>query len=182
MSLDNVASLAAILTPLLLLFFGQRFQRASKREEYWREREDQLRDDRIAIYDEILLPFVMILSKGALPDEKRFRGVKKEDAPIMLITSAEYRKASFKLMLMSSDSVARAYNELMQYFYSLNKRSASDDSKAEASLELWQYLGRFLLEIRRNITSQETQLTKIDMLEWMITDARELFPIEDRSQ
>ena len=102
--------------------------------------------------------------------------------------SAEYRKASFKLMLMGSDNVARAYNDLTQYFYSLDKIKLEPvegetiaQAKVKASMKLWYFLGNFLLEIRKGVTSQETDLSNKEMLAWMITDIQEIWPDIDQT-
>lgn len=74
------------------------------------------------------------------------------------------------MTLIGSDEVVRGFDELMQFFFSLGADSggASPD-KAADMLEL---LGTFLLEIRRSLGNEETNLETINMFEWFIKDAR----------
>ena len=135
--------------------------------------EEKLRTDRIEIYNQILEPFIMLLT----PDEgwssdKRNRGKNKADSAKSRLLSLEYRKSAFKLSLLGSDPVVSSYNDLMQHFYSQaeNDQSLSDD-QARETLTL---LGSFLLEIRRSMGNENTQIDNWDMIEWFITDARKI--------
>ena len=72
----------------------------------------------------------------------------------------------FKLALMGSDGVLKAYNDLMQYFY---KVQGNTDTKIIIPL-----LGTFLLEIRRGMGNVSTGVNNLEMLEWLIKDINDL--------
>ena len=67
---------------------------------------------------------------------------------------------------MGSDEVINAYNDLMQFIYGRN----TNTEKEGASNELLILLGKLLLEIRKDVGNDKTQLTPKDMLRSMITD------------
>ncbi len=73
---------------------------------------------------------------------------------------------------MGSDSVVKAYNNLMQYFYNMQEPDAKpSENMLKEMLEL---LGDFLLEIRKSMGNETTKLENWDMLEWWMSDARKL--------
>ena len=88
-------------------------------------------------------------------------------ASIML--SMSYREAAFQLTFVAPDDVVRAYNDLQQYFYRLGDGHQDADPKKPIRL-----LGRLLLAIRKGAGNDTTELDDIAMLEWWITDARQL--------
>jgi hypothetical protein len=86
------------------------------------------------------------------------------------LLSLEYRQRGFRLSLMGSDGVVKAYNNLMQYFFN---RGASTELPAEADLRaMLSLLGTFLLEIRRSMGNEATKVDNWGMLEWFMNDAR----------
>jgi hypothetical protein len=85
------------------------------------------------------------------------------------LLSLEYREQGFRLSLVGSDAVVRAYNNLMQYFY---QRQGSSPPKEVDIKEMMALLGQFLLEVRRSMGNEATTLSNWDMLEWFLTDAR----------
>ena len=84
------------------------------------------------------------------------------------ITSKDYRKAIFELGLLGSDSVVRAYNDLMQYFFKLGSDGKQD---MHETIRLW---GTFRLEIRKSLGNKRTKLNAFDMLRGEITDIDKL--------
>ena len=85
--------------------------------------------------------------------------------------SLEYRKTSMRLSLIGSDSVVSAYNELMQYVYNRSETSTSHPSD---NWEMVSRLGDFLLEIRKSMGNESTNIDNWGMLEWFLNDARKL--------
>ena len=83
--------------------------------------------------------------------------------------SLEYRKTSFKLSLIGSDSVVRSFNDLMQYFY---EQGADAPASPQNVKEMVSLLGKFLLEIRKSMGNESTKIDNWGMLEWFISDAR----------
>jgi len=84
----------------------------------------------------------------------------------------DYRKLGFKLSLMGSDSVVKAYNNLMQYFYNMEDNEASQ--KTTFLKEMLELLGTFLLEIRKSMGNETTTLDCWDMCEWWMSDIRKI--------
>ena len=70
--------------------------------------EDRLAVERRKIYSDILEPYIKLFTPALLNDQKEQANV------LTTITSFNYRKTSFELVLLGSDEVARAYNDLMQ--------------------------------------------------------------------
>jgi hypothetical protein len=84
--------------------------------------------------------------------------------------SLEYKETGFRLSLIGSDSVVKAYNNIMQLFF---QRADKLGQPAESDvIELMSLLGTLLLEIRRSSGNETTKLDNWDMLEWFLTDAR----------
>ena len=125
----------------------------SRIEQIRRER-DRLHDDRRKIYADLLEPYIRMFS--AVNDPKVQAQVTRQ------IVSMEYRKTSFEFSLLASDQVVRAFNDMMQFFFTVGEQA--DPIKM---LTLW---GAFLLEIRKSIGEPKTKLTAVEMLRGQITD------------
>ena len=80
---------------------------------------------------------------------------------------AEY---SFKMSLVGSDDVVRAYNALMQHMFSLENLESDESS----TFQIMALLGTFLLSIRRSLGNEETTMSNAEMLEWLLKDARRI--------
>ena len=159
---DTLTAIASIATPLLLLGLGgigwlarTSIEATRKQEERWHKREEILRENRMQIYLAVLEPIIILLSK----EENNVAQATE------LTMSSQYRRVSFQLMLIGSENVVTAYNEMMQGFFQPKK-----EQSAHRTLSL---IGKFLLEIRKSVGSEDTRLTPIEMLEFMITDIRE---------
>lgn len=117
--LDYLVAIAAVATPILVLFLtaiGWRFRQSFERQ---RVLEDKLREDRINTYNFILEPFIIIfMTEAAWALDKSNEGRDKTDVAMAKMLSLDYRKYGFKLSLVGSDPVVLAYNDLMQFFYS----------------------------------------------------------------
>jgi hypothetical protein len=84
------------------------------------------------------------------------------------LASREYRQNALRMTLIASDSVVRAYNDVMQYAFQSQSQPARPGSEMAA------LLGRFLLELRRSMGNDTTKLDDWAMLEWFLGDARKL--------
>jgi len=178
-TLELLAAIGSILTPILVLVLSgigwvisKRLEQAHELEKYYRDREEKLQQDRIKAYNTILEPFIILLTPDrAFQDSKKTAKSKHEVAGAKM-TSLEYRHAAFQLALAGSDGVVRAYNKLMQYFYTRTETSPADakeTSPADAK-EMMNLLGSFLLSIRKGIGNDKTTLSEIEMLEWLLRD------------
>jgi hypothetical protein len=127
------------------------------------ETQAKLNEERRKAYIEILAPYIRILAD--------FKG----KGPIQALNEMktyEYGKTAFELALFGSDDVVRAYNEYKQYTFKAKEMvDKKDEDKAK---ELFHLLGKFLLEIRRDVGNRKTKLKELDMLKWKIIDIEKL--------
>lgn len=179
-TLDYVAAIGSVATPILVLLLtgigwlvSQRFEKAREREnkarEQARELEEKLRGYRTDIYNNILEPFVLLFTKDeGSPKSKEHRGKTYAEIALAKILSLDYKQTAFRFLLMGSDEVIRAYNNLMQFFYAQESKSQTE----ETTKEMMTLLGTLLLEIRRSVGNETTKLKHFEMLEFLITDIR----------
>lgn len=177
--LDVVSALATLATPILLVVLGgvgwliqHRMGASQAKQEAQiariRELEDKLREDRIATYNALLEPFFLLFtSEASFAQDKKYKGKEKNDLAISRMLSVEYRQVGFKLSLVASDEVVRAYNRLMQFFY----QTESDPRPLDEKLSLWiALMGTLLLEIRKSMGNETSQLDRWEMIEWFMQD------------
>ena len=124
----------------------------NRKEEIRRERE-RLRDERRALYLQVMKPFVLLLSKaGAKAGQK-------------LMMSTEHAEAVREFTLVGSDAAVVALNEFMQYMY-----RHTDGDRVAALPEAFELLGTVFLEMRKELGNPKTTLEAIDMFKFQITD------------
>lgn len=169
--LDYVTAIGAVATPILVLILTAVGWRIRKRLERRIELEDKLREDRISAYNQILQPFIILLtSEVAWKTDTKNRNKDKNEIAMQKLLSLEYREQGFRLSLVGSDEVVTAYNNLMQFFF---QRRDSNPTATESDVkDMMKLLGCFLLEIRKSMGNESTKLDTWDMLEWFLTDAR----------
>ena len=117
-----------------------------------RQAERDLADQRRAIYDQVLTPFLMPLI--AKEDEAEAA----QEAMNLAFTSPEYRRAVFDLTLVASDEVVQAFGDMTN--------NACHDVP-ENPMVLW---ARLLLAIRKSVGNKGTRLKLVDMLRANIND------------
>lgn len=165
--LDWLSAFGSIATPILVLLLTVIVGFYQRRIDKFRELEDKLRGDRISIYNDILEPFILIFSSDqGLPKEPEFKGKTKTEVAQAKMLSLRYKQTAFKLALMGSDEVVRAYNNLMQFFYQFEGQVHDD----ETSMQVMSLLGTLLLTIRKSVGNETTKLSNLEMLEWLIKD------------
>ena len=168
--IDYVVAIATVCTPILILAFsaiGWKYRQSIERKT---RLEDKLRDDRIEIYNQILEPFIIFLmSDAAWSSDPKNKSRDKFKIATSKMLSLEYRKTSFKLSLIGSDSVVRSFSNLMQYFY---EQEAHSPASAQNVNEMISLLGKFLLEIRKSMGNESTRIDNWGMIEWFMSDAR----------
>ncbi len=187
-TLEIITAIGSIVTPILIVLasgilwvFQRRIESAQAKEAAARQRaqklEEEIRDERVDVYNNILAPFIAIFSEG-LGDsgEPNRRKGRKAKSGAEVMQSIEYRQAAFKLSLFASDEVIRAFNNLMQFAYAMeNATSSAIDSSQptlENGMEFVTTFSEFLLTIRRSVGNETTTLRNLEMLEWMISDLR----------
>lgn len=171
--IDYLSAIGSIATPVIVLLLtavGWKYRKSFERKI---ELEEKLRTDRIEIYNAILEPFIILLmTDAAWQSDKKNKGKDKEALATSQMLSLDYRKLAFKLSLIANDAVVRSYNNLMQYFYNhANEAGTPSTGKLK---EIMSLLGTFLLEIRRSMGNETTELDSWAMLEWFMSDARKL--------
>ena len=172
-----LAAFGSIATPILVLFLTGAGWKIRQSIEHKTKLEEKLRDDRIEIYHQILEPYIIILMPDAAWNlDPKNKGKDKNNEATAKLLSLEYRKLSFRLSLIGSDNVVRAFNNLYQYFYknAENSESTIQSNPTDKAKEMMSLIGLLLLEIRKSMGNEETQLNEWDMLEWFITDARKM--------
>lgn len=171
--IDYITAIGSIATPFLVIILSAIGWKLRKGIERRTELEDKLRDDRIEIYNKILEPFVILLmSEAAWETDKKHKGKDKNIYAAEQMLTLEYRRLGFKMSLMGSDSVVKSYNNLMQYFYNMQKPDGEHSNNMLK--EMLELIGNFLLEIRKSMGNEATKLEIWDMLEWWMSDARKL--------
>jgi len=171
--LAYVTAVGSMATPLLVLALTAVGWRLRRRLERRLELEDKLREDRIDTYNDILEPFTLLLMSDAawLSDPKNRNKDRNEIATRQML-SVEYRRKAFKMSLFGSDAVVRAYNDLMQFSFERGREESVGAATEHTTKEMMSHLGKFLLEIRRSVGNEATELDNWEMLEWLMTDAR----------
>ena len=171
--IDYLSAIGSVTTPVLVLLLtavGWKYRQSLERRF---KLEEQLREDRIEIYNKILEPFIILLtSDNAWKSDRKYKGKDKNQTAINQILTLGYRKTSFKLSLVGSDAVVQSFSNLMQYFYNQSDEGINPD---KGNLrEMMSLLGTFLLEIRRSMGNESTKIDNWGMLEWFLTDIRKL--------
>ena len=187
--LDILTAIGSLVTPILIvvvssafLVIQRRIEAGQKREEALHQRalrlEEQIREERVDIYLDVLEPFVLMFAKdtstGGRPSRRKVTSQQTAEEKLL---SPEYRKAVFNLLLFASDDVARAFNSLMQTFYKMpsdSETSVTAEGTQPTAIDGVVAFGAFLLEVRKSIGNEGSALDKIEMLEWMITDIESL--------
>lgn len=123
--------------------------------EQLRAAQERLAGERRKLYTDLLLPYFRIFGSG-----KNGPDLKELEAHI---TSLDYRRTSFEVVLIGSDEVVSAYNDLMQYFY----HGQPGGGAAYESIRLY---GVLLLAIRKSLGNSTTKLDEWDMLRHMVND------------
>lgn len=145
------------------------------------QQERELRQARGDIYDRIVEPFLLALSPDAIiVNDPKYKGGDREKALGAAMLTMEYRRDVYRFARFGNDAVIRAFNNLMQYFYSQNDKPDKEDTKTATAIpsnidqfeELLLLVGVFLLELRRGIGNESTKLHPYEMLEPIVTDIR----------
>ena len=161
---DALATVATISTPILLLVMsglGWAFKTSVERTH---RLEQEMREDRLKIYRQILEPLTLMFTKD---EQSMASGTgfskKNQDKAVKMPVSKEYREAAFNLTLFANDEVVRAFNALYQSSYAMNSAGSS-------TTELILTMGDFYLSIRKSVGNETTNIKNFEMLRWMIND------------
>ncbi|MXX96532.1 MAG: hypothetical protein F4065_07525 [Rhodothermaceae bacterium] len=167
--MEVFTAIATALTPILLSIVGfilwkyrQAFERKARLEQ-------DLRDERIGLYDKILEPFVILFtSDAAWKKDRKNRNKNKYGVAEEKMLSLEYRKVAFKLRLIANDEVLRAYDNLMSYFSDSSPDTFTQEKNLVLRLQkMRELLGNFLLALRKGMGNEDTELTSEEMAAWI---------------
>ena len=168
--LDYLVAIGTLATPVMGLVVGAIVWKYRQSIERKIKLEEQLRDDRIETYNKTLEPFIILLmTDAAWASDPKTKNKDKNKIGTEKMLSLEYRKTSFGLSLIGSDSVVLAYNDLMQYFFTRSDTSPASPSDAREMMSL---LGSVLLEIRKSMGNEFTKLDNWNMLESFVKDIK----------
>ena len=179
--LDTLGAVATVATPVLLAILGglgwflqNKITKSQARQEAQAlrilELEDRLREDRITTYNALLAPFFLLFtSDAAFAQDPKYKNKKKNEIAMAQMLSVEYRQIGFKLSLLAGDSVVRAYNTLMQFFYHIEADPRLIDEKTTHWIGL---MGTLLLEVRKSMGNETSDLDRWEMIEWFMADAK----------
>ncbi len=164
-----ITLVASVAIPIVIFVVGNRISET-------RQLEEKLRDDRIEIYNKILEPFLLIFSTEAvIKGTPKYRNEKAKtgiDLATEKLLNLDYQENAFKLNIIGSDEVVKAYNNLMQAYYNSEKLDHDGNAKGE---HLIKYMAVLLLEVRKSLGNPKTKLHALEMLEWKIFDIRTKF-------
>ncbi len=165
--LEYITALGAIATPItvaaLTIYFNNKQKNIEKRNVI----EEKLRTERLEIYNTIIEPInIFLMPEVVWNSDSKNKGKIKNDVATQKLQSSAYRNAAIQLTLLADDIVVKANNHLMQYMF---KYSDLADTE-EFGEQMIRNLGSLLLAIRKSAGNSDSQLTNLEMLEWMITD------------
>lgn len=167
--LDYLTAIGSIATPILVLGLSAIGWRIRTQLERRVILKDRLHDARIATYNEILKPFIVLLtSQAAWQADPNNKDRDKDQIALRQLLSLEYRELGFRLSLVADDAVVRAYNDLMQWSFRLSR-----SVEPPQPVEVMSLLGLLLLAIRKSMGNESTSLDRWQMLEWFVVDASE---------
>ncbi len=169
--LETIAAFSSILTPFILVGLGALGWWIRSRIEHERALEQALHEDRIMVYYRLLEPYVIVFTAEAYVAQK-YNGKTKEQAFMDLVLSVDYREAGIKLALTGTDQVIRAYNGLSQFYFQHGGDLAIvlGDERTAYTDQLLHLFATFLLEIRRSMGNEHTELQPIETLRFLIND------------
>lgn len=155
---DYLQILQAVLPAILVIIGGIVTWRLKAKAEGLRAIEEKLRDERSKVYENLLEPYVTIMSKADARTKER---------AMKRILSAEYKKISLQVNLIGADPVIIAWNKLLEYTSSVEKSSDLNNTL------VMRYFADFLLEVRRNLGNEKTTLKRADILRCFVSDVND---------
>jgi len=153
----NVISvLSALAVPIVVLVIGNNFAKKTALEK-------SLHDKRVPLYIELLEPLIVLFAPDQASDkDRKFKGKSNSEIASQIIQTTGYNQKMFEMGLIAPDSVIRAFNKFYQYLY-----SSDGIFDTETVMNLW---GNILLEIRKSMGNNKTELHPLEMLEWKLKD------------
>lgn len=178
---DWITAIGVILTPLAVAFFGYRWSRQNQAAERQAAIDRQMQADRIAVYQELLKPFMIMFMNdtawaSAQARNRAYKNKTKEAVVQDLMWSEDWILNSFRLTLIGSDASVQAFNRLLD-----TARSQEGQSTANPKQRV-ELVANLLLEIRRSAGNEQTGLENWDMLKPFITDLDAYLRVDEPTQ
>lgn len=122
--------------------------------------QNKLREDRRNFYLELLEPYIFLFA--SMPKINQISSTKEEEVNIYdeflkKIISIEYKRTTFKLSLLGSVDVVKAYNNLTEFTALPNIQEQPDDKQIIIVL-----YATLLLKIRKDLGSKNTLLKNLN--------------------
>lgn len=162
---EVITAIGSIATPILLLIFGgigasyrNHMDKKNQMEAERREKEQKLaeamREERLVIYNQVMEPFVLIMTKN------------KEGSDLATIfSSKQYVHAVLKFNIFASDEAVQAHNQLRKYAYASVGQNSPENAKQFMDL-----LGNLFLQIRKDSGNEQTNLDSKSMFVGLLKD------------
>ncbi|MCY1636251.1 hypothetical protein [Marinifilum sp. D737] len=148
----------ALISPILITIGGLLTWFLKTRNENLQAVEERAREKRLETYKKLLDPFIVLLT----PTKTK----KEEEKAVNSITTVDYKRAAFDLVIYGSDEMVHSYNKMMQYFFRTNFEKQSK----EDSIRSLKYFAEFILAIRKDLNNKHTKLRRSETLEFTTTD------------
>jgi hypothetical protein len=148
--------ISALVGPLLIIIGGIISWFIKDKSEKLRLQEEKIKKEQEKIYNELLRPYLIILS-----DPKKVSEVEK------IILSERYKENAFKMRFFGSDNMIEAHNELMRISYEAEKTGKQD------SIKMMELMGKLFLAVRKDLGYPKTKLREKDMISFIIKDIDE---------
>ena len=144
---------SAIVGPLLIIIGGIISWFIKDKSEKLKIQEKKVKEEQEKIYNELLKPYLLILSDP-----------KKISEATNIISSDEYKENAFKMRFFGSDNIINAHNELMKISYEAEKTGKQD------SIKMMEVIGQLFLAVRKDLGHPKTKLREKDMISFIIKD------------
>ena len=135
-----------------------------------RRAEERLASDRRKLYTDLLDPYTRAIHVGLTGQSS--------EAIEERVKSPEYWRTALEVVLIGSDEVVNAYNDLVQQFSS-GKANRSDSAPQFENFRLY---GVLLLAIRKSLGNWDTALDERGMLKHVFTDLNRAFEDQGEGQ
>jgi len=149
--------------PLFVALGGAITWMLKARHEQLQAAQERLHADRRKLYIDLVSPFIRALTEVPKSPKTKTSDDQVAQAVAQEMTSYEYKKTAFEVIMIGSDEVIRAYNAISQNAFGM----AEGEVSLAVTATLW---GKLLLEIRKSLGNKKTTLKESETLRWMITD------------
>ena len=155
-------SIASFAGSVIIIFYENQIKKTNSVQE-------KLREDRRKFYFDLLDPYLFLFRSISMqnlsnqeiktPDDQAAKRTAIENEFLQKALSPEYKKTSAELILLGSDKVIKAYNELVHYT-ALKETTVDNDT----DLTIIVLFASLFLEIRKDLGAHKTKLAEDEIL------------------